>query len=82
MRPDLENDDGAFGNKALYAHAFQQLFPGEDIPSEVGTTCCAQFALTKEQVLLRPVWQYEKVRQVCHLMLALVLVIQRRGRSP
>jgi hypothetical protein len=52
-----------FGIKHTYATTFREFFPDEELPEEVGTTCCAQFAITKEQIQLRPVWQYEKIRE-------------------
>jgi hypothetical protein len=33
-----------------YKQAFQHLFPGKKVPREVGVSCCAQFAATKEKI--------------------------------
>ncbi|KAF2628528.1 hypothetical protein BU25DRAFT_37671 [Macroventuria anomochaeta] len=33
-----------------YKKAFQVLFPGKEVPKEVGVSCCAQFAATKDKI--------------------------------
>ena len=33
------------------------------VPEQVGSACCAQFAVSKERVLQRPKKDYEKFRQ-------------------
>jgi hypothetical protein len=45
-----------------YMQAFQQLFPGTEVPSAVGVSCCAQFAATKEKILERPKEDYIRYR--------------------
>lgn len=39
------------------------MFADEEVPIEVGTPCCAQFAVSKQQVLLRPLNDYVRYRQ-------------------
>lgn len=63
LRPSADEPDSQFGIKHAYAEAFQHLFPDEVLPTEIGTACCAQFAITKEQIMKRKVWQYEAVRE-------------------
>ena len=63
LRPDPQNDDGIFAIRAAYTGAFADLFPGSPIPREVGHLCCAQFAVSKNKVLEKPVTHYERVRQ-------------------
>ncbi|KAL2350570.1 hypothetical protein BJ546DRAFT_811448, partial [Cryomyces antarcticus] len=46
----------------FYKDAFAQLFPGVEVPTAVGVSCCAQFAVTKEKVLARPKEDYERYR--------------------
>jgi hypothetical protein len=46
-----------------YKQAFINLFPGEDVPSKVGVSCCAQFAATKEKIRERKKNDYERYRQ-------------------
>ena len=36
------------------------MFPGIEIPEEIAAPCCAQFAVTREQVLKRPKEDYER----------------------
>jgi len=45
-----------------YKKAFQHLFPGEEVPSAVGVSCCAQFAATKEKITERKKEEYIKYR--------------------
>jgi len=63
LRPTASEPDTQFGIRHAYAEAFQQLFPNEVLPTEVGTACCAQFAISREQIMKRKVWQYEAVRE-------------------
>ncbi|KAJ5948036.1 hypothetical protein N7466_001051 [Penicillium verhagenii] len=42
-----------------FAGAWIKIFNNTDIPEVIGTPCCAQFAVTKEQVLARPLSDYE-----------------------
>jgi hypothetical protein len=45
-----------------YLQSFQQLFPGTEVPSAVGVSCCAQFAATKEKILENPRGDYIRYR--------------------
>jgi len=47
---------------AYYMKAFQLLFPGEEVPEEIGVSCCAQFGLTRWKALERPKSDYERFR--------------------
>lgn len=42
---------------------FMELFPGVEVPQEVGVSCCAQFAVTSTQVHNRPKSDYERFRR-------------------
>ncbi|KAJ5673302.1 hypothetical protein N7507_002429 [Penicillium longicatenatum] len=42
-----------------FAGAWIKIFNNTDIPEVIGTPCCAQFAVTREQVLARPLSDYE-----------------------
>lgn len=46
-----------------FATVFKTLFPGVEVPAEVGATCSSQFAATREQVMLRPKTDYERIRK-------------------
>ena len=63
LRPDEAVEDGLFGIQSGYWDAFAELFPGAEVPREVGHPCCAQFAVSRERVREKPVRHYEKVRQ-------------------
>ncbi|EEA22338.1 hypothetical protein TMatcc_008222 [Talaromyces marneffei ATCC 18224] len=42
----------------IYKHAFEELLPEYPVPGEVGISCCAQFAVTKEVIRQRPKEDY------------------------
>ncbi|MCJ1405838.1 hypothetical protein MMC11_009068 [Xylographa trunciseda] len=42
--------------------AWKFMFPEEALPQEIGVPCCAQFAVSKKQVLARPKTDYERYR--------------------
>ena len=46
-----------------YKKAFQVLFPGKEIPREVGVSCCAQFAATGEKIRERKKEEYVGYRK-------------------
>lgn len=48
--------------KHVYKTAFEQLFPGAEVPTVIGVTCCSQFAVTKETVRSRPREDYVSYR--------------------
>ena len=39
------------------------LFPEKDVPREVGVSCCAQFAATREKIQERKRSEYQRYRQ-------------------
>lgn len=46
-----------------YAKAFAELFPEKPIPTVVGVSCCAQFAVSREKIRERPIADYKRFRQ-------------------
>lgn len=46
-----------------YKEAFEALFPGEVVPTEIGAPCCAQFAAAGWKIRQRPRRDYERYRQ-------------------
>lgn len=46
-----------------YKKAFQTLFPDKEVPKEVGVSCCAQFAATKEKIRERKREEYVRYRE-------------------
>ncbi|THW03523.1 hypothetical protein D6D26_03421 [Aureobasidium pullulans] len=47
----------------VYAAAFKKLFPDAPIPESIGVSCCAQFAVSKANILQRPREEYERYRR-------------------
>jgi hypothetical protein len=52
----------AFKTTQAYPQAFQELFPGQQVPSTVGVACCSQFAVTREKIHERPLEDYQRCR--------------------
>lgn len=46
----------------IYKQAFEELLPEYPVPGEVGVSCCAQFAVTKEAIRRRPREDYIRFR--------------------
>ncbi|MCJ1320027.1 hypothetical protein MMC15_005363 [Xylographa vitiligo] len=53
--------DGLVVEHAMH-DAWSFMFPHEELPREIGTPCCAQFAVSKTQILARPKTDYERYR--------------------
>ncbi|KAK4505842.1 hypothetical protein PRZ48_003807 [Zasmidium cellare] len=47
---------------SFYRSAFEELFPGVEVPDVVGAACCAQFAVTAERIRQRPKSDFERYR--------------------
>lgn len=47
----------------VYAASFRELFPDTTIPKSIGVSCCAQFAVTRETILERPMEDYQRYRR-------------------
>lgn len=47
----------------VYAASFRELFPDIPIPESIGVSCCAQFAVTRETILKRPIQDYQRYRR-------------------
>ncbi|KAJ5907235.1 uncharacterized protein N7473_004151 [Penicillium subrubescens] len=58
---DIHREDVHAGE--YFKHAFVQLFPDTPVPEEVGVSCCAQFGVTRDRVLMRPKSDYEFYRK-------------------
>lgn len=57
---DTHRDDVHAGE--YFKKGFMELFPGMEVPREVGVSCCAQFAVTRDKVRERPRSDYEHYR--------------------
>ena len=45
------------------ADAWEHIFPDVEVPEKIGVACCAQFAVTKQQIRSRPKEDYERIFQ-------------------
>lgn len=59
----LETEDGSITIKAVFRRSFQELLPNHEVPSIIGVSCCAQFAVTKERIQSRPREDYIRMRE-------------------
>lgn len=46
-----------------FKNGFMELFPGVEVPQEVGVSCCAQFGVTRATIRERPRSDYERFRK-------------------
>ncbi|GAQ08809.1 hypothetical protein ALT_6130 [Aspergillus lentulus] len=58
---DTHRDDVHAGE--YFKNGFMELFPGADVPDEVGVSCCAQFGVTSWKVRQRPKSDYVRFRK-------------------
>ncbi|KAL2006898.1 hypothetical protein VTN00DRAFT_9566 [Thermoascus crustaceus] len=73
IRPFAEEEEAAAKSEAensneqrtgdIYKKAFQELLPDLEVPQEVGVSCCAQFAVTRERIRQRPREEYVRYRE-------------------
>ncbi|KXT11140.1 hypothetical protein AC579_4939 [Pseudocercospora musae] len=47
---------------SFFKAAFEDMFPGQPVPEEIGASCCAQFAVTGDTIRQRPRADYERYR--------------------
>ncbi|KAL5357602.1 hypothetical protein BJX96DRAFT_144842 [Aspergillus floccosus] len=59
IRPFRDPRPGKATEKA-YAQAWEELFNNTDVPEVIGVPCCSQFAVSRDQVLKRPLDDYER----------------------
>jgi hypothetical protein len=58
---DTHRDDVHAGE--YFKNGFMELFPGVDVPDEVGVSCCAQFGVTSWKIRERPKSDYVRFRK-------------------
>lgn len=63
VHPKPGGEDGYYEWDAAYAEAWEIMWPGIPVPTEIGAPCCAQFAVSRAQVMARSVRDYERIRQ-------------------
>ncbi|KAA8642909.1 DUF3431 domain-containing protein [Aspergillus tanneri] len=63
IKPYTDTHRDAVHAGVYYKNGFMELFPGVEVPEEVGVSCCAQFGVTKWKVLERPKSDYERYRK-------------------
>ncbi|KAJ5219611.1 hypothetical protein N7468_008815 [Penicillium chermesinum] len=51
---------GDTGEK-YYAQAWKELFNNSDVPEVIGAPCCSQFAVSRDQILKRPLSDYQRM---------------------
>ncbi|KAI9695143.1 MAG: hypothetical protein M1820_008849 [Bogoriella megaspora] len=68
LHPSTPDQDLKPGSDALrqeeplVANAWSMLFPGEEAPTNLAQPCCAQFAVSKEQILSHPLSRYKGIQ--------------------
>lgn len=60
IQPFRNTSDPLRPQEKAMAGAWKELFGNDDVPTVIASTCCAQFAVSREQVLKRPKSDYER----------------------
>lgn len=67
IRPKVDATPGKAGEpvhaKHVYKAAFEELFPGVEVPDEIGVNCCSQFGVRRETIKQRPKSEYIRYRE-------------------
>lgn len=67
IRPIRDATPGKAGEpvhaKHVYKKAYEEIFPGVEVPEEIGVTCCSQFAVSRETIRNRTKEEYIKYRE-------------------
>jgi hypothetical protein len=65
IRPlrNVTEDDPRSKTELAFPAAWLELFGNNEVPEVIATPCCAQFAVSKEQVLQRPLDDYKRYLQ-------------------
>lgn len=63
MTPEVWNDVFAGTSSEKKTKEAQEHTEKEQAPTLVGAACCAQFAVSRDQVLARPLGDYERFRE-------------------
>lgn len=66
IKPHIDNVPSKQGEpitaKHVYKSAFEELFPGAEVPETIGVPCCSQFAVRREVVWNRKKEDYIRYR--------------------
>ncbi|KAB2572816.1 hypothetical protein DBV05_g8515 [Lasiodiplodia theobromae] len=57
------NSEASIPEEAVFADAWKEILPFEDVPEVVSQPCCGQFAVSRERIRLIPRAQYEHFRR-------------------
>lgn len=67
IRPKVDATPGKEGEpvhaKHVYKAAFEELFPGVEVPDAIGVNCCSQFGVRRETIKQRPKSEYIRYRE-------------------
>jgi hypothetical protein len=63
IQPNRDPPKADFDTDQDMADNWRSLFGDLELPTQIGSTCCAQFAVSKEQVIKRPLEDYIKYRK-------------------
>lgn len=63
IQPFREPHDESRTHECAFPEAWKYIFENEDVPYVSATPCCAQFAVSREQVLKRPLSFYLRAHQ-------------------
>jgi hypothetical protein len=63
VHPLREPMDESKTTEAVFAAAWREMFDNNDVPEVVGVACCAQFAVSRQQILKRTKMEYLRMHK-------------------
>lgn len=63
LKPNGVMNEKSLRAERVFLEAYRELFVEGEVPDEVGVSCCAQFAVTRERVVRRSKGDYERMRR-------------------
>ncbi|KAH0352230.1 hypothetical protein KCU83_g3966, partial [Aureobasidium melanogenum] len=63
VQPFREPKDESKTTEVVFAAAWREIFDNDDVPEVVGVACCAQFAVSKQQILKRTKEEYLRMHE-------------------
>ncbi|KAH0271529.1 hypothetical protein KCU91_g7318, partial [Aureobasidium melanogenum] len=63
VQPFREPKDESKTTEVVFAAAWGEIFDNDDVPEVVGVACCAQFAVSKQQILKRTKEEYLRMHE-------------------
>lgn len=61
IQPGRRANAAAESAEKYYSRAWRALFDNDDVPAQIAAPCCSQFAVSRDQILQRPLSDYKRM---------------------